>query len=206
MEQTPMSIKRIPLSGLSHDPDNARARGPRAVEAIARSLEAFGQQKPIVVSPEGIVLAGNGTLDAAMLLGWTELDAFVTDLPPDKARAYAVADNRTAELAYWKDAQLLAALEAARNADLLDSTAFDENDLLRLQRATQEDDEDTGSASLEERPHEPVSGVRSLVLPYPEEVYEDVAAAFSEQRKAHGLLSNSHVVLHILGIDPEAQV
>jgi hypothetical protein len=54
------------------------------------------------------VLAGNGTLAAMRAMGWTE--AQVLRLPwddPERCRAYAIADNRTAEHATW-DADTLA--------------------------------------------------------------------------------------------------
>lgn len=145
-----MRLARISVERLTHDPDNARARGPRAVEAIAKSLEAFGQQKPIVVTEGGVVIAGNGTLDAAKLLGWEALECQVADLSPAQARAFAVADNRTAELAYWNDAQLLRALDAAQEAEMLEATGFDEADLDGIRRAlegAEEDDPSIGAPS-----------------------------------------------------------
>lgn len=137
-----LRLARISVHRLTHDPDNARARGPRAVEAIARSLDAFGQQKPIVVTEGGVVIAGNGTLDAAKMLGWEALECQVADLSPAQARAFAVADNRTAELAYWNDAQLLRALDAAQEAEMLEATGFDEADLEGIRRALEGDGED----------------------------------------------------------------
>jgi len=147
MTERTLRIERRHVAALTHDPDNARARGLRAIEAIARSLEAFGQQKPIVITPDGTVLAGNGTLDAAKILGWTEIECQVADLSPTQARAFAVADNRTAELAFWKEAQLLAALDAAQAADMLDATGFDEADLEGIRRALEEPEEDQPSGS-----------------------------------------------------------
>jgi len=90
-------------SDLTLDPENARTHSKTNIDAIVTSLEKFGQRKPIVVTPEGRVLAGNGTLTAAKQMGWTEIDVAVTpaewDLPT--AKAYALADNRSAELAAW---------------------------------------------------------------------------------------------------------
>jgi len=90
-----------PVADLVLDPNNARAHDERNLEAIATSLARFGQQKPIVVAPDGTVLAGNGTLAAAKHLGWSEIAAITTDLKGADARGYAIADNRTAELAEW---------------------------------------------------------------------------------------------------------
>jgi hypothetical protein len=72
-------------------------------------LKRFGQRKPLVVTGANIVIAGNGTLEAAKKLGWSEIVvAYVpSDWTFEHARAYALVDNRTAELAEW-DADKLA--------------------------------------------------------------------------------------------------
>lgn len=96
----------VEIASLVPDPRNARKHGKRNLDAIAASLAKFGQQKPIVVAADGTVLAGNGTLDAAKSLGWEWLAASRTSLVGGDAVAFALADNRTAELAEWEDAIL----------------------------------------------------------------------------------------------------
>jgi ParB-like chromosome segregation protein Spo0J len=92
----------VPCEGLILDPANARKHGAPNLEAIKGSLAAFGQRKPIVVNRRTrIVIAGNGTLEAARALGWTHIAAVFTDDDPVTAVGFAIADNRTAELAEW---------------------------------------------------------------------------------------------------------
>ena len=109
---------KISITDLSLDPKNARKHSARNLEAIAASLEKFGQRKPIVVH-RGVVLAGNGTLEAAKTLGWTEIE--VAEVPDDwdndTAKAYALADNRTAELAEWDESELAKQLLELLDAD-----------------------------------------------------------------------------------------
>jgi ParB-like chromosome segregation protein Spo0J len=97
-----MIIESHLISGLVADPDNARTHDEKNIEAIRGSLLEFGQCKPIVVWGN-IVVAGNGTLEAAKRLGWTEI--VITRVPSswdsNRARAYSLADNRTGELADW---------------------------------------------------------------------------------------------------------
>lgn len=103
-----MKIESVKISSLMLDPENARKHSKKNLKAIAGSLNSFGQRRPLVVW-DGIVIAGNGTLEAAKSLGWDTIE--ITRVPPDwtheQARAYALADNRTAELAEW-DAEILA--------------------------------------------------------------------------------------------------
>ncbi|CAB4218562.1 putative methylase [uncultured Caudovirales phage] len=111
MSQIDLVVETVPVSKLTPDPRNARKHGKKNLDAIASSLKEFGQRRPLVVTQQYVVVAGNGTLDAAKALGWTEIA--VTVLPfddPDKAKAYALADNRTAELAEWDEPALLETL------------------------------------------------------------------------------------------------
>ena len=105
-----MKIERLALAKLRHDDQNARTHDQANLKAIAGSLEQFGQRKPIVITQDNKVVAGNGTLTAAKLIGWTEIDCVrvPADWSADQIKAYALADNRTAELAQW-DEQVMAA-------------------------------------------------------------------------------------------------
>ena len=103
-------IERRSVHDLSNDPANARKHNDRNIDAIIASLRRFGQQKPIVIDRTNIVRAGNGTLEAARRLGWESIDCVTTALQGSDAIAYAIADNRTAELAEWDEDTLAAQL------------------------------------------------------------------------------------------------
>lgn len=102
-----LAVEVVDISTLVPDPENARRHSDRNIKAIAASLDKFGQRRPVVIahgnSGESVIIAGNGTVEAAQSLGWVKIA--VTRVPKswsyDKARAYALADNRTAELAEW---------------------------------------------------------------------------------------------------------
>jgi DNA modification methylase len=127
-----MKIESIRVADLSLDPSNVRKHSRRNLDAIKASLRKFGQQKPIVIDAKGIVLAGNGTLTAAQELGWTEISATRTELTGVEATAFAIADNRTAELAEWDeklDEVLKSLLDAGQDlADL----GFTEQELAKI--------------------------------------------------------------------------
>jgi ParB-like chromosome segregation protein Spo0J len=97
----------VPIDQLKLDPRNARVHNEQNVQAIAGSLKRFGQLKPIVAHAETkIVEAGNGVLLAAKRLGWTHLAVVWMRHDAAEALGFALADNRSAELATWDDAQL----------------------------------------------------------------------------------------------------
>jgi len=99
-----MELQMVTIESLTLDPNNARKHSKRNLDAIKESLSKFGQRKPIVVH-NGVVIAGNGTLEAAKTLGWKEIGVSVCpdDWDSDTAKAYALADNRSSELAEWDE-------------------------------------------------------------------------------------------------------
>lgn len=133
-----MKIESLPINTPKHDPRNARRHTGRNLDAIKESLRRFGQQRPIVLDPQSVVLAGNGTLQAARQLGWKRIDCIRTRLTGAEAAAFALADNRTAELAEWDLSQLCETLQSiGENAEEpLLGTGFDDDDLQRLLRQT----------------------------------------------------------------------
>lgn len=127
MGKPELIVERVPIASLERDPDNARKHSQRNIDAIAGSLRTFGQRRPLVVWGD-IIIAGNGTVEAAESLGWDEIE--VTRVPVDwsrdQAKAFALADNRTAELAEW-DSDVLAGqlIELEETGYEIDDWGFD---------------------------------------------------------------------------------
>jgi hypothetical protein len=96
-------LEYIEIKDLILDPQNARLHDKRNLEAIAGSLQRFGQRKPIVIDANNTIVAGNGTVTAAKNLGWNQIVAVrvPSDWTAEQIKAYALADNRTSELAEW---------------------------------------------------------------------------------------------------------
>lgn len=109
-------------------PENARQGD---IGAIAESLRRHGQQTPIVVNADGIILKGNHTYQAAVHLGWTRIAVLTSDLEGADQSSYALADNRTSDLASYDDDALLAQLDTA--ADLAGS-GYTPQDVAALHR------------------------------------------------------------------------
>lgn len=116
------------ISDLHFDPANARKHSEKNLSAIKGSLAKFGQQKPIVVDKNNVVIAGNGTLQAAKSLGWDSISAVKTELEGAEAIAFALADNRTAELAEWDIDPLNKTLQSLKDIDFdLGAIGFDDD-------------------------------------------------------------------------------
>jgi DNA modification methylase len=107
-----MNITNLRIADLTPDPQNARQHDDKNLKAIQGSLKEFGQRKPIVITESGLIVAGNGTVEAAKRLGWTQIDVVKVpdDWTADKIKAFAIADNRTSELANWNQEVLTSQL------------------------------------------------------------------------------------------------
>ena len=114
MGTNPMQIETLDINLLHFDPANARKHPERNLDVIASSLVRFGQQKPLVVDANNRVLAGNGTLAAAKSLGWKAIQIVRSELIGIDASAFAIVDNRSAELAEW-DPDIISAAMADSN-------------------------------------------------------------------------------------------
>lgn len=125
----PLRSLAVPIADLKPDASNARKHGPRNLETIKNSLDRWGQRQPIVVQRDGmIVRAGNGRLEAAKSLGWTHMAALVVDDTSTEAVAFAIADNRTSDLAEW-DTETLASLLQSLDDEDRDAAGYDDGEL-----------------------------------------------------------------------------
>jgi len=109
----------LKLDKLQLDPDNARLHPHRNMEAVKASLQRFGQRQVVVVQKAGMVVrAGNARVVAARELGWSHIAGIVIDENDTEAMAYALADNRSSELAEWDLPNLSGALSALLDANI----------------------------------------------------------------------------------------
>jgi len=133
-ERIAASLRKLvlPIDTIAPDPANTRLHPEANLDAIRGSLLAFGQQKPVVVDAKGVIVAGSGLYLAARQLGWRRIAAVRTGLAGVERTGYAIADNRTAELAEWDTEALAQQLrELEKEMDLAD-IGFDPDELARL--------------------------------------------------------------------------
>lgn len=105
-----LQIRYLPPGQIRPDPTNPRQHGKRHVRQVAKSIEAFGFNAPILIDNEGRIVAGHGRHAAALLLGLALVPTIcVGHLSPEQRRAYMVADNRLGDLSKW-DGQALAGI------------------------------------------------------------------------------------------------
>lgn len=127
-----LKVETFKISDLSTYHKNPR-RGD--VDAIAESLKARGQYRPIVVnigthaSHDYEILAGNHTYLAAKKLGWKTIQATTVDVDDDQAAQIVLADNRLADLGGYDDETLSALLSDVSSLDGLGWSQDDVDEL-----------------------------------------------------------------------------
>jgi hypothetical protein len=119
-------------------PGNPRIHTPRQIKQIAQSIGVFGFLIPIVIDEADRVLVGLGRFDAARNLGSAEVPTIqVTHLSEAQKKAFAIADNRLAEIARWDDPILAEQLKGLSIINLdfdIEITGFDMGEIdLRIE-------------------------------------------------------------------------
>lgn len=155
-----------PITDLVPDPENARAHDEKNLEAIRQSLTGFQQRKNIVVqrrsTGEKIVRAGNGTLQAALALGWTHVAAVIIDEDDDKAEAFAIADNRTNDLSSFDNTVLTSILTRQDNPAALGFTQEDMMTILSPELPTRKQRRSKLTSEIEQLKPEAVAELEKL--------------------------------------------
>jgi len=153
------------IADLTPDEENARRHDDRNVGMIVDSLQEVGAARSIVIDENGLILAGNATIQAAAKAGIKQVQVVDVDgdtvvavrrsgLTSEQKKRLAYFDNRTAELADWNADQLLADLEGG--LDLSGLFGKDELDELLKGITQEEPPEDPGpqidrAAELQEK-------------------------------------------------------
>ena len=112
-----MNFENRPTRSLRPYTGNARTHSPKQIKQIAKSIERFGFNNPVLVDDDDQIIAGHGRVEAAKLLGLKTVPTVrLSHLSEDDKRAYILADNRLAEKAGY-DNEILA-IELQHLADV----------------------------------------------------------------------------------------
>jgi len=126
--------KNIPVSDLVPYARNARTHSPAQIDQIAASISEFTFLNPVLVEPDGSLIAGHGRLLAAQKLKIDTIPAIVIKgLSEAQKRALVLADNKIALNAGWDDEMLANEIKSLIE-DGYDPaiTGFDEDEISRF--------------------------------------------------------------------------
>ena len=112
-------IESTAVSNLQLRATNPRTHSKKQIRQIADSIERFGFTNPILVDQADTIVAGQGRVEAARLLGIETVPTIrLEDLTENEIRAYIIADNRLAELAGWNRELLAIELQGLIDVDI----------------------------------------------------------------------------------------
>jgi DNA modification methylase len=140
-----LTVSLLQITDLKPDPHNPRLHSPKQIRQIARSIERFGFLVPVVIDSGKAIIAGHGRIQAAKLLGWSEVPAIqVEHLSEPERRAFALADNQLTLNAEWDDRLLAEQLRELSLLELdfsLELTGFEMGEIdLRIESVNQSND------------------------------------------------------------------
>jgi DNA modification methylase len=144
MDQTPgpvsvgISTEPREIAALRPHPRNYRRHPERQLAILRESLRVHGQQKPVVITPDGTILAGHGLVEAARAEGWNEIACHVYDGPYPEA--FLAIDNRASDLAEDDEEALAALLRNLEAQDQLTAAGWGQDDLGELLLRLEADD------------------------------------------------------------------
>jgi len=139
------------IDALRPHPRNYRRHPERQLALLRESLRIHGQQKPVVITPEGTILAGHGLVEAAKAEGWERISCHVYDGPYPEA--FLAIDNRASDLAEDDEAALAQLLKDLEVAEQLPAAGWSEDELQELLARTQVESE--GEIVEDEAPEPP---------------------------------------------------
>ena len=152
-------IIQLPINQLTLAKRNARTHDRRQIHSLAASIDQYGFNNPILVDKDGAVVAGHARLKAAKLLGLEEVPTSqLSHLSADQLRAYAIADNRLAELAGWDRETLALELDYLIDLDIdIEPIGFEAGEVDLILADHDEEKDETAGAPEDQSP-EPDAG------------------------------------------------
>jgi len=120
-----MDIQTVEISKLKPHPKNPRIHPDSALDKLVKSIKEFGWTNPVLVSADGIILAGHARVKAAEKAGISEVPVIYLPLEGAKADAYLIADNKLQDETEWDNIKLKDILEELDTGDIdMEITGF----------------------------------------------------------------------------------
>ncbi len=150
-------VERRKVASLVPYARNARTHSAEQVSAIAASIREWGWTNPVLVDPEGSIIAGHGRILAAQKLGLTDVPVMVANgWSTEQKRAYVLADNKLALNAGWDLELLTFELSELQSHEFdLGLTGFSTDELAKL--LTEANEGLTDPDEIPEAPAVPIS-------------------------------------------------
>lgn len=128
MVTSTIDIQYLSIDSLVSNQNNPRIHSPRQLKALAKSIQSFGFNIPVVIDAHNLVVSGHARVEAAKSLRLQHIPVIhLSHLSPDQIKAFSIADNRLSEMSSWNDELLAVQLKELSLVNLdfdLESTGF----------------------------------------------------------------------------------
>ena len=164
-----LEVTYRPLEVLKPSPGNARTHSKHQVRQIAESIRVSDFTNPVLIDSENCIIAGHGRVEAAKLLGLSQVPTIcLENLTAEQSRTYVIADNKLAENAGWDKEILAIELEHLLTLDCADFdvtiTGFEVAEIDGILEEANDATESEDPIPEPVRDHPPVSGPGDLWL------------------------------------------
>jgi hypothetical protein len=96
----------LPVEDLIPYEHNAKEHDEVQVKNIAKSIEKYGWQNPVLIDKDNVIIAGHGRVLGAQELGLKDIPCiYADDLTEEQVREYRILDNKLNESS-WIDDEL----------------------------------------------------------------------------------------------------
>jgi len=121
-----MEIIEMDISEIKPYKDNPREISQEAVKKVKNSISEFGNNQPIVIDQNNVIVVGHTRWKALKQLNKTKAFVIKKEFDKNKAVAYRIMDNRSGAESQWDKQLLMSELQVLKDDKFdLDLTGFD---------------------------------------------------------------------------------
>ena len=90
-----MKIEKISIDKIKPYENNAKLHPPEQIEQIKKSIQEFGNNDPIAIDENGVIIEGHGRYEALKELGFKEIEVIrLSHLSDEQKKAYSLIHNK----------------------------------------------------------------------------------------------------------------
>ena len=128
-----MNVEEIDIDLIKPYKNNPREIPMESVQKVMNSIREFGNNQPIVVDNENVIVVGHTRWKALKQLGKAKAFVVKRDFPKGQAMAYRIMDNRSGEESKWSNKLLASELNILKDENFdLQLTGFNLTELENL--------------------------------------------------------------------------
>ena len=121
-----MEIIEMDINEIKPYKDNPREISQEAVKKVKNSISEFGNNQPIVVDQNNVIVVGHTRWKALKQLNKTKAFVIKKEFDKNKTVAYRIMDNRSGDESKWDKQLLMSELQVLKDDKFdLDLTGFD---------------------------------------------------------------------------------